>query len=183
MAVQFPEIRKSHEDLISKSPLFFVATAAPDGRVNVSPKGRDSLRVLGPSRIIWFNLTGSGNETAGHILKANRMTLMWCSFEGSAMILRSYGTATAVHPGDPMWGELSSHFEPDPAIRQIFDFKVELVQTSCGTAVPLMDYVADRDELAKWSEAKGPEGLFAYRENKNLETIDGFPTGLKQTTP
>ncbi len=183
MAAQFPEIRKSHQDLISKSPMFFVATAAPEGRVNVSPKGRDSLRVLGPNRIIWFNLTGSGNETAGHILQSNRMTLMWCSFEDAPLILRTYGTARAVHPGDAAWEDLYGQFDPDPAIRQIFDFNVETVQSSCGTAVPLMDYVEDRDGLAKWAAEKGPEGLHAYREKKNLETIDGYPTGLKQSGP
>ncbi|MEL7459386.1 MAG: pyridoxamine 5'-phosphate oxidase family protein [Pseudomonadota bacterium] len=183
MSVQFPEIRKSHRALIDRVPVFFVATAAPDGRVNLSPKGRDSLKVLGPNRIIWLNYTGSGNETAGHLLQHPRMTLMWCAFDGDPMILRAFGTARAVHPGDPDWDDLSSQFSPDPATRQIFDLKVEMVRASCGTAVPVMSYVEDRTELAEWSAAKSPEELIAYRNKKNLQTIDGFPTGLKQIVP
>ena len=183
MATQFSEIRSAHQALIEKSPIFFVGTAAAEGRVNVSPKGRDSLRVLGPNRIIWFNLTGSGNETAGHLLQNPRMTLMWCDFNGPPMILRCFGTARAVHPGDPDWDELSGHFDPDPAMRQVFDLDIDLVQQSCGLAVPLMDYREDRDGLEKWANGKGPNGLHAYREKKNLETIDGFPTGLKQAQP
>ena len=183
MAAQFPEIRPSHRALIERSHLFFVATAAPEGRVNLSPKGRDSLRVLGPNRVIWFNLTGSGNETAGHLLKSPRMTLMWCAFDGDPLILRLFGKARAVHPGDADWETLAGHFAPDPAIRQIFELDVEMAQSSCGTAVPLMDYHSDRDQLQKWAEAKGPKGLHAYRERKNQTTIDGYPTGLKQAAP
>lgn len=183
MATQFGEIRASHRALIEKSPVFFVGTAAPEGRVNVSPKGRDSLRVLGGNRVIWFNLTGSGNETAGHLLQRPRMTLMWCAFDGPPMILRCFGTARAIHPGEPTWDELSEHFDPDPAMRQVFDLSVDLVQQSCGLAVPFMDYREDRDGLKQWAAAKGPEGLYAYREKKNRQTIDGFPTGLKQTAP
>ena len=112
--------------------MFFVATAAPDGRVNLSPKGMDSLRVAGPNRILWRNLTGSGNETAGHLKALNRITLMWCSFALRPLILRAYGSARTISPVDADWAELNRRFPRGPGARQIFDVAVDLVQTSCG---------------------------------------------------
>ena len=110
MAKQFPEIDETQRKFIEEQHLFFVGTAAPDGRVNISPKGMDSLRVLDPNRIAWMNLTGSGNETAGHLLETDRMTLMWCSFTTRPLILRTYGTARTLHRGDAGWDELAELF-------------------------------------------------------------------------
>ena len=146
--------------------------------MNLSPKGRDSLRVLGPNRLAWRNLTGSGNETAAHLLRANRMTVMWCSFTTRPLILRAYGTATVTHHGEPGWDDLNGLFPPEPGARQVFDMTVDLVQTSCGYAVPFMDFRAERDTLEKWAEDRGPEGVAAYWQQKNRQSIDGFPTGL-----
>ena len=178
MAKQFPSFDAAHEAFIAQQHIYFVATAAPDGHVNLSPKGRDSLRVLGPNRLAWRNLTGSGNETAAHLLRANRMTVMWCSFTTRPLILRAYGTATVTHHGEPGWDDLNSLFPPEPGARQVFDMTVDLVQTSCGYAVPFMDFRAERDTLEKWAEDRGPEGVAAYWQQKNRQSIDGFPTGL-----
>ena len=178
MAKQFPSFDTAHESFIAQQHIFFVATAAPDGHVNLSPKGRDSLRVLGPNRLAWRNLTGSGNETAAHLLRANRMTVMWCSFTTRPLILRAYGTATVTHHGEAGWDDLNALFPPEPGARQVFDLTVDLVQTSCGYAVPFMDFRADRDTLEKWAEDRGPEGVAAYWQQKNRQSIDGFPTGL-----
>lgn len=178
MAKQFPGFDAAHESFIAQQHIYFVATAAPDGHVNVSPKGRDSLRVLGPNRLAWRNLTGSGNETAAHLLRANRMTVMWCSFTTRPLILRAYGTATVTHHGEPGWDALNALFPPEPGARQVFDMTVDLVQTSCGYAVPFMDFRAERDTLEKWAENRGPEGVAAYWQQKNRQSIDGFPTGL-----
>ncbi len=183
MGSQHAGLEPHHIELIENSPMFFVGTAAAEGRVNISPKGRDAMRVFTPNRVVWMNLTGSGNETAGHLLQIPRMTLMWCAFEGPPMILRAFGSARAVHPGDDEWDTLSGHFTPDPAMRQVFDLEIDLVQQSCGFAVPLMEFQKQRDVLEKWAKRQGPEGLHRYREKKNLETIDGYPTGLKQAEP
>ncbi|MEM8751169.1 MAG: pyridoxamine 5'-phosphate oxidase family protein [Pseudomonadota bacterium] len=168
---------------VERQKLFFVATAAPDGRVNVSPKGMESLRVMGENRIVWLNFSGSGNETAAHLLEANRMTLMWCAFEGDPMILRAYGSARTVHPGDDGWGEVASLFGDMSAklsSRQIFDMQVDLVQSSCGTGVPLMDYAGERgeNELLPFFEDMGADGVRDYWERKNTKSIDGRPTGI-----
>ncbi|MEM7709579.1 MAG: pyridoxamine 5'-phosphate oxidase family protein [Pseudomonadota bacterium] len=165
---------------IERQPLFFVATAAPSGRVNVSPKGADSLLILNDTRVRWLNLSGSGNETAGHLRELNRMTLMFCAFAGDAMILRLYGQARTLHPRDADWTEASRMFPPMAGGRQIFDMEVESVQTSCGTGVPLMDFRAERvgTELTPYYDELGPEGVAAYWRKKNATTIDGFETGL-----
>ena len=178
MAKQFPELEAAHLRLVEESQVFFVATAAPDGRVNISPKGGDSLRVLGANRLIWRNITGSGNETAGHLLRSARMTVMWCSFDTRPMILRAYGTARAVHVRDPDWASLNAPFPPHAGARQVFDMTVKMVQTSCGYAVPLMEFQGSRGTLDRWTEDKGEDGVHAYWSARNRETIDGFPTGI-----
>ncbi len=166
-------------DFIEQQHIFFVGTAARDGRVNVSPKGMDSIRVLGPNRVAWLNLTGSGNETAAHLLDTNRMTLMFCSFGRKPLILRLYGTATEVQPDQPEWAELGAHFPDLPGARQIFDVAVESAQTSCGYAVPRMTFDEERELLSTWANKKGPDGVAAYHQEKNVVSIDGLPTGMR----
>jgi hypothetical protein len=166
-------------EFIEAQPIFFVGTAARDGSVNVSPKGMDSLRVLGSNRLAWLNLTGSGNETAAHLLDTNRMTIMFCSFDRKPLILRLYGTATEIQPDQPEWTDLVAEFPVLPGARQIFDMKVERIQTSCGYAVPRMTLVEERDLLCTWANKKGEDGIAAYHQQKNLVSIDGLPTGLR----
>ena len=161
--------------------MFFVATADVDGRVNLSPKGLDSLRVLSPERILWLNLTGSGNETAAHLLAVNRMTLMFCALSGNPLILRVYGHARTIHPDDADWAELYAHFPDLAGARQIFDLTIENVQTSCGYAVPLYDFVAQRSRLTDSFEQRGPEKTREYWQEKNTVSIDGKPTGILST--
>ena len=178
MGKQFPALEESHLELIRESQIFFVGTAGPSGHVNISPKGQDSLRVLGPNRILWRNLTGSGNETAGHLKLINRMTLMWCSFTQRPIILRCYGTAKMIAPNDDAWAACNAHFPSDPGARQIFEMNVELVQSSCGFAVPLMDFREERDVLRKWSANQGKAGIQKYWRERNGKTIDGYDTGI-----
>ncbi|WP_071288400.1 pyridoxamine 5'-phosphate oxidase family protein [Mycolicibacterium llatzerense] len=178
MAKQFPEITDRFSAFIAAQSMYFVATAASDGRVNLSPKGLDSLRVLGPNRVAWLNLTGSGNETSAHLLDNPRMTLMFCSFDREPLILRLYGTAREVQPENPDWDELYREFPPHISARQIYDMTVDLVQTSCGFGVPLMSVESERVLLDTWAEKKGPEGVAEYWQQKNLSSIDGMPTKL-----
>ena len=179
MGRRFTEISDSFRTFIEQQHIFFVATAAADGRVNLSPKGMDSLRVLGRNEVLWLNATGSGNETATHVQESPRMTLMFCAFSGSALILRLYGSARAIYPGDPEWPAFYGHFKPNPAPRQIFHMQVDLVQTSCGMAVPFYEYAGDREELNEWATKKGEQGIREYWLTRNAENVDGKDTGMR----
>jgi hypothetical protein len=178
MGKRFSTISDQLKEFIKDQKIFFVGTAASDGRVNISPKGMDSLVVLSPNRVIWLNVTGSGNETASHIQENARMTLMFTAFSGKPMILRLYGDAKAVHQNDPEWSELYPYFKPLPGARQIFDLDVDLVQTSCGMSVPVYDYVEDRDQLSEWAEKKGKEGIKEYWQDRNQTSLDGKATNI-----
>ncbi len=178
MAKQFDALTEDHRAFIEASHIYFVATAAATGRVNLSPKGMDSLRVLGPNRIVWLNVTGSGNETAGHLIDTNRMTLMWAGFETRPLILRVYGSARILHPGDTGWAARAAELPDLPGARQIFDLDVDLVQSSCGFAVPRFAFAGERDTLIRWAENQGDDGVRATWDEKNRTTIDGAPTGI-----
>ncbi len=178
MAKQYSEIMKAHQAFIEQQQIFFVGTAGQSGRVNVSPKGMDSLRVLSPQRVVWLSVTGSGNESAAHVAENGRMTVMFCSFQGAPMILRLYGEARVIYPRDAEWEALIGEFPSMPGTRQLFDLQVSLVQTSCGMAVPLYDYQSQRDTLNQWAKRKGIDGIEAYWAEKNQVSIDDMPTHI-----
>ncbi|WOF74685.1 pyridoxamine 5'-phosphate oxidase family protein [Parvibaculaceae bacterium PLY_AMNH_Bact1] len=178
MAQQFQELAAAHTKFIEKQKIFFVATAAQEGRVNLSPKGHDSLKITGPNELIWMNLTGSGNETAAHLADTNRMTIMWCAFEGPPRILRVYGEAETIHPRDPAWEACEKLIPVETGSRQYYRMKIDLVQTSCGYAVPLYEYEGERDVLRDWADKKGRDGVHDYWDEKNQTSIDGLPTGV-----
>jgi len=178
MGQRYSEISDKQKRFIEAQKIYFVGTATVDSRVNISPKGMDSLRVLGKNRIVWLNVTGSGNETAAHVQENPRMTIMFSAFEGNPMILRLYGNAKAVHRNDPEWDELFSMFASTPGARQIFDLSVDLVQTSCGMAVPFFEYVEERDQLKNWAIKIGEKGISEYWREKNQVSLDGKPTDV-----
>jgi len=178
MANKLLKITPKLEEFILAQKMFFVGTAADEGRVNLSPKGLDSLRVIGPNKIIWLNLTGSGNETAAHLIKNNRMTIMLCSFEGNPLILRLYGIAKIFHTRDEMYHEYSALFPKYNSARQIIEMDVDLVQTSCGFAVPFMDFKEERTLLTSWAHNRDEEQIKKYWQEKNSLSIDGFETGI-----
>jgi len=176
MATQYKEISDKLKSFIEQQKIFFVATATADSRINLSPKGMASFRVVNENRIIWLNVTGSGNETAAHVHQCPRMTIMFNAFEGNPMILRLYGNARVIHTGDSEWDALYKEFNPLPGARQIFDVDIDLVQTSCGMGVPNYEYLDDRDALTNWAIKQGDEGLKQYWEKKNQTSIDGIET-------
>lgn len=178
MATQYPALDDKQIKFIAEQHLFFVGTAAESGRVNLSPKGRDSLRILGPNKLLWLNLTGSGNETAAHLQRVNRMTVMFCSYDKQPLILRLYGTAKTIHPRDQLWQESIGQFSETQGARQVYAMDIEMVQTSCGFAVPHMDFNAERETLNNWATKRGQDGIEAYWEEKNQISLDGFETGI-----
>jgi hypothetical protein len=178
MGKKLEHITPELADFIRQQKIFFVGTAAEEGRVNISPKGTNTFRVLGENKIVWLNLTGSGNETAAHLLKNNRMTIMFCAFEGKPMILRLYGTAQIFHNRDEKFQVYFRLFEDFTGARQIIEMDVDLVQTSCGFAVPLMDFKEERTILTNWANKQGEEGIKNYWAEKNVRSIDGFETKI-----
>lgn len=159
MADWFDHIDDEQRAFIEKQHIFFVATApsgADDGYINLSPKGRTLLRVLGPNLVGYLDYPGSGNETARHTEENGRITLMVCSFDATAGILRLYGRGRRADLDDPELAQYRAAFADDfhPYVRQAFFIDVEKVQTSCGYAVPRMDFREDRQTLDKWCENK-----------------------------
>ena len=174
MADFFDALTDEHVAMISRQPVFFVATAAERARINLSPKGYDCLRVLSPTRVAYLDLGGSGNETNAHLLADGRITLMFCNFQQPALILRIYGRGEPVVPWDRGWDELAAHFTLLPGTRQIFDIAIESVQTSCGWGVPMMTLEKERATLLKYHAKADPvEWAGKYRTRRT--SIDGLP--------
>ena len=180
MGKQFSGIEPEHRAFIERQKLFFVASAPPKGRINVSPKGMSSFRVLGENEVAYLDCTGSGSETRAHLLASDdkRLTIMFCAFEGPPMILRLYGQGRSLMRGTPEYADLAPRFEDMAGARQIVRLSVDLVQTSCGMGVPLFDYKQERGSLIRYWTAQGLNNLRKYWGLKNMKSIDGLPTGF-----
>jgi hypothetical protein len=187
MGKLYPELDERLRKFISRQSVFFVATApclTPEGsggHVNLSPKGyADTFAVLGPHRVAYLDLTGSGAETIAHLRQNGQITIMFCSFDHETKILRLYGTGSVVLPGTAEWAELEPLFPTrlEPSLgneRAIIDVTVHRIADSCGYAVPVMELAEERDVLTKWAEKKTPDQLADYRAEKNEVSIDGLP--------
>jgi hypothetical protein len=158
-----PELR----EFIAGQPMFFTGTAAARGRVNVSPKGMDTFRILDDRTVAYLDLTGSGNETAAHIRDNGRITLMFCSFGPTARIVRLYGQGVVIRPSDDAWEGLRGHFPSYPGERQIMKIAIESAMTSCGWNVPRMELVERRDGVARYWAKKGLAAVAACWRDHN----------------
>ena len=174
MAEFFDALNEKHAEMIGKQPVFFVATAAADGRINLSPKGYDAFRILSPTQVAYLDLAGSGNETHAHLTADGRITIMFCNFEQPALILRIYGRGHFVMPRDAEWEGLAANFALLPGTRQIFVIDVESVQTSCGWGVPFMTLESERDTLKKAHSQIDPDAWIAKNQARK-KSIDGLP--------
>jgi len=175
MADFFDALEDKHVAMIRQQPVFFVATAASHGRINLSPKGYDAFRVLSPTQVAYLDLGGSGNETHAHLAADGRITIMFCNFQQPALILRIYGRGRAVLPQDDEWKALAVHFTLLPGTRQIFVIDVESVQTSCGWGVPFMEFQDERQTLKK-AHAQSNPAEWAAKMSLRISSIDGLPT-------
>tara|TARA_B110000037_G_C16818690_1_gene382742 strand:+ start:92 stop:625 length:534 start_codon:yes stop_codon:yes gene_type:complete len=176
MGKRLKELNPALQNFIEEQKIFFVGTARSQGSVNVSPKGMDTFRIIDSKKIIWLNLTGSGNETAAHLLENDRMTIMFCSFEKMPLILRLYGNAKIYHENDKEYLAYSSLFDNYVGARQIIEMDINLVQTSCGYAVPFMDFKEERSQLKDSDIKKGRNGVKQYWKDNNAKSLDGFNT-------
>ena len=177
MATAYESITDAMADFVDRQHVFFVATAPSggEGRVNLSPKGLDSFRILGPNRVAYLDLTGSGAETIAHVRQNGRITFMFCAFDGKPDIIRFYGQGQVNRPGDAVFTELQPLFGERKGVRSIITADIDRASSSCGFAVPKMDFVADRDTLTKWTANKTADDLADYWAEKNTTSIDGLP--------
>jgi hypothetical protein len=180
MGKTFDQLDERLIEFLGAQRLFFVATAplASDGHVNLSPKGHDSLRILGPREVAYLDLTGSGVETIAHARENGRITLLFSAFEGPPKLVRLYGRATVVEPSDPAFAELAERFPKHPGIRSIIRIALERISDSCGFGVPLYRFEGERTQLLDSAIRKGPEGMREYQRTKNATSLDGLP-GLR----
>ena len=181
MAKQFPALEPHHHRFIAAQHMFFTASAAATGHVNVSPRSTDMFRVLGDNAALYLDRTGSGNETAAHLKADGRLTIMFCAVAGPPLILRLYGRGRVIHRQSMEYAALlAEQFggEAPLGARQMVRLDFDLVRTSCGYGVPLFDYQGERPQMDAWARAKGVDGIEDYWREKNRASIDGFPTGL-----
>jgi len=173
----YPEIDESIRAFIEAQPVFFVGSAPLDraGHVNVSPKGLDTLRILGPTTIAYLDLTGSGIETVSHLKENGRIVLMFCAFQGPPKIIRLHGQGRVVECGTPEFAELKQHFPQHDGMRSIIVVEISRISDSCGFGVPLLEFKSQRQQLPAWSRKLGAEGLKTYRKQRNELSIDGRP--------
>ena len=171
------EIDEQIHKVIQAQRVFFVATAplASEGNINLSPKGLDTFRILGPRTVAYLDVIGSGVETIAHLKENGRIVLMFCNFEGPPPIVRLHGRGRVVEPPAPEFPALASQFPRYETTRAIIVVDVTRVSNSCGFGVPLLRYQEDRDQHFRWAQKKGPEGLRAYKQEKNRHSIDGLP--------
>jgi len=178
MSNWYKRITPELEQFIGEQKVFFVATAPAKGRINLSPKGMDTFRVIGSNRVIYLDITGSGNETAAHLVENGRITIMFCSFDRTAQIARLYGDGRPIHQRDANWNEYLAMFPTEPGVRQIMEIDIDSAMTSCGYGVPWMESLSERDTLRKYWQKRDEQTLIAYQHKENERSIDGLPTGL-----
>ncbi|WP_066483386.1 MULTISPECIES: pyridoxamine 5'-phosphate oxidase family protein [unclassified Sphingomonas] len=182
MAEFFDSVNDDHRAFIARQPVFFVATAAEGARINLSPKGMDSFRVLDDRRVAYLDLGGSGNETQAHLNADGRITIMFCAFDNPALILRIYGRGSCTVAGDPGYDALAAHFSRLPGARQIFEIAVDSIQTSCGWGVPHMALERERKTLVKY-HATQDAGVRLARIADRTHSIDGLPVRVQTVMP
>ncbi|MCM8730432.1 pyridoxamine 5'-phosphate oxidase family protein [Hephaestia sp. GCM10023244] len=182
MADFFDALTDEHRAFIAAQPMFFVASAAATGRINVSPKGMDTFRVLDASNVAYLDLGGSGNETQAHLAADGRITIMFCAFDNPALILRLYGHGVATLPQDAGFAARAAPFPRLPGVRQVFSIAVDSVMTSCGWGVPRMTLERERETLAKYHGQQDPVKRLA-RISGRTQSIDGLPLRVQTEIP
>ncbi len=177
MAKVYEAIDDGLARFIRAQHLFFVATAPldPAGHVNLSPKGLETFRIIGPRTVAYLDLTGSGVETIAHVRENGRIVLMFCAFNGAPKVLRLHGRGEVIEPGDPCFRDWAARFPQMPGTRAVIVVAVERIADSCGWGVPRYRYEGERSQLIEWTERKGPQAVAVYQSEHNRASIDGLP--------
>jgi predicted pyridoxine 5'-phosphate oxidase superfamily flavin-nucleotide-binding protein len=171
------EIDDVTREFIAAQKIFFVASAplGAEGHANISPKGLDTLRILGPRTVAYLDFNGSGVETIAHLKENGRIVLMFCAFQGPPDIFRVYGRGRVVEANEAEFAALAESFPAFDQVRSIIQVEVTRVTDSCGYGVPLFKYEGERTQLQAWASKRGAAGLKEYRQEKNRSSIDGLP--------
>ena len=177
MGNTYDQIDSALEHFIRAQRVFFVATAPlnPGGRINLSPKGLDTLRVLDPHTLAYLDYVGSGAETIAHLRENQRIVVMLCAFEGPPRIVRLHGRGEVFEPPDQRFDQLRGLFAAEPRARSIIRIAIDRISDSCGYGVPLFAFERDRSQLREWAARKGEQGLAEYQTTMNRVSIDGLP--------
>jgi hypothetical protein len=162
---------------IARQHLFFVSTAplSAQGHVNCSPKGMDSFRILGPNTVAYLDLTGSGIETIAHLRENKRIVIMFCALTGPPAIYRFHGAGEVLLKGTPEYADCIGHFDELPGARSIIRVQISRISDSCGFGVPKYVFESERETLVRWSENKGDDGVVAFQQENNRQSLDGLP--------
>ena len=176
MGKVFEEIDDRLAAFIKAQHIFFVATAPKhaDGLINVSPKGHDTFRILGPKRVAYLDITGSGVETIAHVKENGRLTVMFCAFSGRARILRLYGNARVCERGDPGYGELLAKFPEYPGTRSVIVSDLFRIADSCGWSIPFYDYREERQQLLRYAASFDEQRLLQKHRDNCAHSLDGL---------
>ncbi len=177
MGKLYTELDSKMIEWLDAQPMFFVGSAPNEGgHVNVSPKGLDgTFRVLDSNTVAYLDLIGSGAETIAHVRENGRITLLFCAFAGPPRIVRLYGSARAVEPGDADYDRLIAGFAEFRSPRSVIVIELDRIADSCGFGVPTFEYQGQRSRLVSWSDHRDDGQLGEYQLEKNLVSIDGLP--------
>jgi hypothetical protein len=181
MAKTYDVIDDKLRAFIDHQKMFFVATAptTQDGHINLSPKGlAGTFAILDERTIAYLDLTGSGVETIAHLRDNGRVCVMFCAFDGPPRIVRVHGIGDVVEPHDEEFASLKAHFDDYPGVRSIIRIRASRISDSCGYGVPLYDHKGERDQLQRWADRKGKDGITQYQRDNNTESLDGLPSLL-----
>lgn len=181
MAKTFDLINEKLRSFMDQQRVFFVATAplTSDGHINVSPKGiAGTFAVLDDRTVAYLDFIGSGVETIAHLRENGRICVMFCAFEGPPRIVRLHGVGDVVEPSDEEFAGLRERFDDYAGVRAIIRVRASRISDSCGYGVPLYDFKGERDQLQRWAESKGEDGVAKYQRENNAESLDGLPSLL-----
>ena len=177
MGKVFEQIDAALGEFIRAQQMFFVATGplSASGHINLSPKGLDTLRILGPHALAYLDYVGSGAETIAHLRENGRIVVMLCAFQGPPRVVRLYGRGEVLEPQDHEFDRLRGLFPAEPAGRAIVSISITRIADSCGYGVPLYSFEGHRSQLPGWMSQKGAQGLLQYQQDENRSSIDGLP--------
>ena len=132
------------------------------------------MRILDETTVAYLDLTGSGAETIAHLKENQRITFLFCAFDGPPKLVRLYGKGEVFERDTAEFEAMKVHFPEYLSARSIIKATLTRISDSCGYTVPFYEFKEDRDTMKKWVDNKGEEALVEYRKLKNSKSLDGL---------